>query len=59
MVKHMVDCHDMKVGEVYSCPKCGLEMKVLQDCDCGDQEGACGCGTECGFECCGEAMVKK
>jgi hypothetical protein len=54
----MTDCHDMKVGQIYTCPDCGLELKVVKECKCTDE--SCGCGDGgCGFSCCGDPMKLK
>ena len=55
----MVSCNEMKVGEIYVCADCGLEMEVKKGCNCDDhchegQEGAC-----CDFQCCGKPMELK
>ena len=58
----MAACETMKVGEIYECPKCGLEIQVRKSCDCAHdetcephvEEGVC-----CDFECCGEKLTKK
>ena len=57
----MSSCHEMKKGEVYGCPGCGLELQVVAECtEC--TEGGCECdGDEeaCDISCCGHALVKK
>jgi len=57
----MAACNDMKKGEVYVCETCGLELEVLEECNCPDDhcdpktsEGQC-----CEFDCCGKPMVRK
>ena len=56
----MASCHEMKLGDVYVCEDCGLELKVIKECqECSDEEAACGCVEECKFACCGEEMKKK
>ena len=58
----MVSCGDMKVGEVYVCKDCGLELEVKKSCGCPD-DAACETGHDkgvcCDFECCGKPMVRK
>ena len=49
----MASCTEMKVGEVYVCKDCGLELKVVKECQ---EPSKC---TPCNFICCNEAMVKK
>jgi hypothetical protein len=52
----MASCSEMKVGEVYVCEDCGLELQVLKSC-ADDEEGACACTDP--LTCCGEALVLK
>jgi len=47
-------CAEMKVGDIYVCNYCGLEIEVKRECSCSDE--TCHCD---GFECCGEEMSKK
>ena len=57
----MVDCHDMKEGQIYACPKCGLEIQIVKECQTHCAEGACedeAC-DDCVFACCGENMQLK
>ncbi len=52
----MPSCSEMKEGEVYTCPVCGLELQVVKACSCQPgQSGAC----EKPLQCCGQDMVKK
>jgi hypothetical protein len=56
----MVTCHDMKMDEVYVCKSCGLELKVMHECE--DSAADCGChpnATPCTFSCCGTALERK
>lgn len=56
----MPSCHDMKLGEVYVCEECGLELQVVKECDeCGEDEESCECVEHCNFSCCGEEMKLK
>jgi hypothetical protein len=59
----MPSCHEMRMGEVYACPECGLELKVVKECkDAGTSAEDCAChveGDPCTFSCCGGDMVKK
>lgn len=56
----MVSCDQMKVGEVYVCEDCGLELEVKKSCNCVDEhchpmaDGVC-----CDFVCCGKPMTLK
>lgn len=56
----MASCNEMKVGDIYFCEICGLELEVKKGCNCPDVEA---CSTEnddcCDFECCGQPMKKK
>ncbi len=56
----MATCHDMQVGQVYVCEGCGLELKVLKECqECDQEAGECECPAPCTFECCGEPLKLK
>jgi hypothetical protein len=54
--KSMPTCADMKVGQIYTCKSCGVELQVVKECtECGDN-----CAEDpCGFACCNEDMVLK
>ena len=55
----MPSCHQMKLGQVYVCEDCGLELKVVKECEeCGEEEGECTL-ADCAFQCCGEEMKLK
>jgi hypothetical protein len=50
----------MKLGQVYVCAGCGLELKVVQECEeCGESVEDCACEEHCTFECCGETLKLK
>lgn len=56
----MVGCHDMRLGEVYVCEDCGLELEVVKECDDVDTPAdECSCATTCAFECCGVPLKVK
>ena len=56
----MPSCHDMKLGQVYVCEECGLELQVVQECDeCGEDASECSCVEHCTFSCCGEELKLK
>jgi len=58
----MLSCHDVKKGDVLVCEECGLELKVIKECEEADTEEECCCETDesdCAFICCGVDMVKK
>ncbi len=53
----MANCREMKVGDVFVCEICGLELRVNKTCRCGGVDA-----TEkhsVPLKCCGEEMVKK
>ena len=55
----MAGCDEMKVGEVYTCLDCGLEVKVAKACTPEGAE-ACGCKTQpnkCALSCCGKELT--
>jgi hypothetical protein len=54
----MPSCHAMKLGQIYVCGECGLELQVVKECEECGEEGECGL-EECTFECCGEEMKLK
>jgi hypothetical protein len=46
----MADCLEMRLGQVYACHDCGLQLKVVGECkECGAE--TCGCETPCTLEC--------
>ena len=47
-------CSDMKIGQVYVCGDCGLELKVVKECDC--DEESCSCSD---LQCCGGGLKLK
>ncbi len=49
----MTTCSEMKVGDVYKCDFCGLEIEVKKACTCTDDD--CHCSE---LECCGSTMSK-
>ena len=54
----MANCHEMELGQVYVCEDCGLQLKVVSECEeCGAD--TCGCTAHCTFECCGEPLKLK
>lgn len=56
----MASCQEMKVGQVYACEGCGLELKVVKECkECGSPAEECECPEPCTFECCGEPLKLK
>ncbi|MBD3236236.1 MAG: hypothetical protein GF330_06010 [Candidatus Eisenbacteria bacterium] len=60
----MPNCHEMRQDEVYVCPDCGLELKVVKECrDAGKPASECGCHDDnqnaCTMSCCGKELVKK
>jgi hypothetical protein len=53
----MTDCHDLKAGDVYTCPDCGLEIQITKACN-----SECKCpetDSPCVLTCCGKELVKK
>jgi hypothetical protein len=56
----MLSCHDMKLGQVYVCEPCGLELQVVKECEACDTDAAdCECPEHCTFSCCGELLKAK
>ncbi len=55
----MASCSEVKVGQVYVCPDCGIELKVVKECkECAD-DAACACDVDCELECCGKPLGLK
>jgi hypothetical protein len=55
----MAHCHEMRVGQVYVCEDCGLELRVVKEChDVGEPTDKCACDPE-GFQCCGKPLKLK
>ncbi len=55
---NMIDCSEMKKGQIYRCEDCGLELQVVHECqDCGT-EGSCA-AAECTFKCCDQELKLK
>lgn len=52
----MANCCEMKVGDLFVCDKCGLELRVAKPCACKPgAEDSC----TVPLKCCGQDMVKK
>jgi hypothetical protein len=50
----------MKAGQVYVCPDCGVELKVVKECtDCAAESSSCSCEADCQLACCGKALALK
>ncbi len=57
----MSNCHDLLLNDVYECPDCGLQLKIIKECrDSGEPVDEC-CGTKenCALICCGHELVKR
>lgn len=53
----MVGCNEMKMGQIYTCPTCDIELQVIKECkECKDE--AC-CKDPCDFSCCGVPLIQK
>jgi len=57
----MSTCHELKPDEVYECPDCGLQLKVVKECrDVGqDADDCCASNETCTLLCCGKTLIKK
>ena len=59
----MSSCHDMKIGDIYICEGCGIELHVVQECEHSHVPAEdCAChseGEKGGFFCCNKPLVKK
>jgi hypothetical protein len=50
----------MRKGDVYMCRECGIQIKVLEECDKSKISSyECSSSGGCSFTCCGEDLVKK
>jgi hypothetical protein len=62
-VSSMPGCHEMKLGQVWRCDGCGLELQVVRECkDAGTPDEQCTCHYEhepCTFSCCGKELTLK
>jgi hypothetical protein len=55
----MARCEELKMGEVYECPDCGLQVKVVAECTC-DESDCCDADSEdCALTCCGRGLRKQ
>ncbi|MGB2984047.1 MAG: hypothetical protein WBC63_09370 [Candidatus Bipolaricaulia bacterium] len=41
-------CSEVKLGQVYTCNDCGLELKVVKECDCSTESCSCDETSRCG-----------
>lgn len=56
----MSHCTELKVDQVWVCPACGLEIKVVKQCTCSDDpSSANACSDDCVLKCCGEPLKLK
>jgi hypothetical protein len=56
----MPNCHEMKMGQIYYCEECGLELKVVGQCkECGTDATEFECSEHCTFSCCGAELKLK
>ncbi len=55
----MPNCHEMELGQIYFCEHCGLELKVVHECDQhGTDPETCECAP-CEFACCEGPLTLK
>lgn len=52
----MPGCTHLKKGDKLICEECGLELKVANSCDCGEDDESCSAET---ISCCGQDMIVK
>jgi len=52
----MANCSEMKVGDVFVCEICGLELSVKKTCKC-NSDTADSCTVP--LQCCNQEMTKK
>ncbi len=54
----MIHCHELEKNQILWCEECGLELKVVAECDdCDPEDKSCGC--DCTFRCCDAPMEIK
>ena len=54
----MVGCVDMKKDQIYTCPSCGIELRVVKECtECKEDDNCC--KDPCSFSCCGVPLMLK
>jgi hypothetical protein len=51
-------CADLKLNQVWVCETCGLEIKIVKECDC-LKEGATTCKPDDCLTCCDKALKIK
>jgi len=51
-------CADLKLNQVWVCETCGLEIKIVKECDC-LQEGATTCKPDDCLTCCDKPLKIK
>ena len=55
----MPSCSEMKVGQIYACGECGMELQVVKECtECEGDDATCS-DDPCTFQCCGKDLVLK
>jgi len=59
MADHPKCCAEMKTDQIYTCEKCGLELKVVKECGCGDDHPCCTQEGHCVYVCCGGPLTLK
>jgi hypothetical protein len=52
----MANCGNLKEGDIITCTDCGLELKVIKTCNCGEG-GDSACHDV--MQCCGKGMEPK
>ena len=60
MSESRLSCHDMRMGEVYACGDCGLELRVVKECkEAAKPAEECEHCAQDAFACCGHPMTRK
>lgn len=52
-------CTDLKKDSVYRCDDCGLEVKVVTECNDTEDTDCCSSTDKCNFICCGKELTLK
>ncbi len=55
----MPSCHDMELGQIYTCEACGLELKVVHECEQHGSDPESAVCEPCEFVCCDGPLTLK
>lgn len=52
-------CVDLKSGQVWVCESCGLEIKIVKECDCSKDASKVTCESNACLTCCERPLKLK